>query len=271
MGATVGAAARGRAEVWWSSEDRSKATRKRAEDAGLKEAPTLAALLESCEVVISVCPPDAAEEQARSVVESGFRGLYVDANAISVESALTLSALVEQAGATFVDGGLVGPPARREGTTRFFLSGDGAERVAALFAESMLQAVCLEGGAGTASALKMAYASYTKGHAALMIAVRALARQLKVEDALLEEWERSQPGLRQRSDSAASRTAPKAWRFEGEMREIAATFEAAGLPGEFHEAAAQIYGRLRELKDATDVDADVAIDSVLDRSRESER
>ena len=116
-----------------------------------------------------------------------------------------------------------------------------------------LQAVCLDGGAGTASALKMAYASYTKGHAALMIAVRALARQLKVEDALLEEWERSQPGLAQRSGSAAARTAPKAWRFEGEMKEIAATFEAAGLPGEFHEAAAQIYGRLRELKDTSDL------------------
>ena len=35
------------------------------------------------------------------------------------------------------------------------------------------------------------------------------------------------------------------------MEEIAAAFEAAGLPGGFHEAAAVIYERLSGYKDAT--------------------
>ena len=34
------------------------------------------------------------------------------------------------------------------------------------------------------------------------------------------------------------------------MDEIAATFRAAGLPGEFHDAAAEIYARLAQFKGA---------------------
>ena len=69
-------------------------------------------------------------------------------------------------------------------------------------------------------------------------------------DALLAEWSRSQPGLAERSERSAEAVSPKAWRFAGEMREIAATFEAAGLPGGFHEAAALAYERMADLKNA---------------------
>jgi uncharacterized protein DUF1932 len=81
--------------------------------------------------------------------------------------------------------------------------------------------------------------------------VRALAAAEGVDDALLAEWHRSQPDLPKRSEAAARDNARKAWRFVGEMEEITATFEAAGLPGDFHEAAAEIYRRLAVYKDAT--------------------
>jgi hypothetical protein len=148
-----------------------------------------------------------------------------------------------------VDGGIVGPPAVRRGSTRLYLSGTGASAVAAVFADGLLDAVVVPGPPGAASALKMCYAAYTKGLSALLLDVRALAAAEGVEAPLLAEWALSQPGLAERSEAAAVATAPKAWRFVGEMHEIAATFAAAGLPDDFHRGAAEVYRRMSSLKD----------------------
>jgi len=101
----------------------------------------------------------------------------------------------------------------------------------------------ISGSATAASAVKMAYAGWTKGTAALLLSVRALAREQGVEEALLAEWALSQPGLDARSAGAARSAAAKGWRWVGEMEEIAATMSAAGLPDGFHQAAAEIFRR----------------------------
>jgi len=124
--------------------------------------------------------------------------------------------------------------------------------VANLFSESMLDARVIGAEPGSASALKIAYAAWTKCSDALILAIRALAAIEGVDKALLEEWALSQPGLERRSIQAAAVSAPKAWRFAGEMREIAATFDAAGLPSGFHDAATDIYERLAPFKNCTD-------------------
>jgi 3-hydroxyisobutyrate dehydrogenase-like beta-hydroxyacid dehydrogenase len=252
MGATVGAAARANgARVLWASSGRGLQTQKRAAAAGLTDAGTVAGLVRSSDLVLSVCPPSAAGEVARSVAASGFAGVYVDANAVSPATAREVGEIVTKAGATFVDGGIIGPPARTRGTTRLYLAGPGAARVAACFAEGPLDAIVLDGAPGAASALKMAYAAYTKGSTALLAAVRALASHEGVGEALLEEWQLSQPEAAARADAGVRASAPKAWRFVGEMEEIAATFASAGLPDGFHRAAAELYRRLAAFKDAT--------------------
>jgi hypothetical protein len=96
----------------------------------------------------------------------------------------------------------------------------------------------------------MAYAAWTKGSAALLMAVRAVASAEDVDDALLAEWKRSIPDLPARSENAVAGSARKAWRWIAEMEEIAATFAAAGLPAGFHDAAADLYERLAGYKDA---------------------
>jgi hypothetical protein len=119
--------------------------------------------------------------------------------------------------------------------------------VAALFAGSNLEAIAMRAPAGAASALKACYAAWTKGATALLAGVRALAESEGVEAALLAEWKISQPGADKRSE-AITVQARKAWRWVGEMEEIAAGFEAAGLPGGFHLAAAELYRRLEGFK-----------------------
>jgi len=250
MGSAVGAAARAAgARVVWASEARSAASRGRAEADGLEDVSTLKHLVAESRVILSVCPPAAALEVAREVAALRFAGTYVDANAVAPHTTRAVGDTLTTAGATFVDGGIIGPPPRRRGTTRLYLSGDGAGEVAALFSEGALEAIAIKGPIGAASALKIAYAAWNKGSQALIMAVRALAACEAVDDALLAEWARSMPELRQRSEQAVAANTRKAWRFVGEMDEIAATFLAAGLPDGFHQAAADVYRRLARWKD----------------------
>ena len=218
--------------VVWASASRSEATRARAEEAGLEDVGSLEAVAES-DFVLSICPPHAALDVAGQL--ESFDGVYVDANAVSPRTAARVGELVDR----FVDGGIVGSPPREAGTTRLYLSGGEAPAVAELFAGSVLDARVVS----AASAVKMAYAAWTKGSAALLLAVRDLARAEGIEETLLEEWALSIPELPERSERAARSAEKKGWRWVGEMEEIAATFEAAGLPGGFHQAAAEVFRR----------------------------
>ena len=263
MGVTIGAAAAtSGTRVIWVSQERSKATHDRADRAGLIDVKNLTAAVEASDVILSVCPPDAALDLARSVAEHGFRGLYVDANAVSRTTAEEIGNLVTTAGASFVDGGIIGSPVRQPGTTRLYLSGARAPEVAELFAASMLDARSIGPEPGAASALKIVYAAWTKCSDALVLAIRALATSAGVDQALLEEWKISQPDLARKATRAAAVAAPKAWRYVGEMEEIAAAFEAAGLTPGFHKAAADIWQRLAPFKDRTD--PPLALEAVIE-------
>lgn len=229
-------------EVIWVSDGRSEQTGARAADAGLIDAKTVGAAADRARVILSICPPHGALDQARAV--RGFSGCYVDANAISPQTASEVSAIVEAGGATYVDGGIIGPPPASPGTTRLYLSGGAAGLVQALFEGTALDArIVASGGPYGASAVKMAYAAWTKGSAALLLAARDLAEASGVSDALRAEWELSQPALEVRLSGAAQSAARKGWRWIAEMEEIAATMAAASLPTGFHQAAAEVYRR----------------------------
>lgn len=244
MGQTIAATCGGR--VLWAGEGRSPASVARAEAASLEDVGTMSTMAEQAEVIVSVCPPGAALEQAQQVAATGFGGTYVDANAIAPSTARSIAELFD----SFVDGGIVGPPAHRPGTTRMYLSGANAGDVAERWSGSALEVRTVDGGPGAASAVKMCFAGWTKGTSALLLAIRAVAAAEGVTEDLLAEWETSMPELIGRSDHTAPAVGPKAWRFAPEMEEIAATFADAGLPDGFHLAAAEVYERLAEFKDA---------------------
>lgn len=240
MGSALGAALiqDGRTAIF-ACVGRSDETIRRGREAGLLDVVTLEQLREQADVIVSVCPPHAAREVAASV--AGFRGLYVDANAVSPTTARAIAADVERGGARFVDGGIVGRPPRVAGTTRLYLSGAAAEEAAERLGSALFDARVLSAEIGDASALKMAYAAWSKGTQALVLAIRATARAHGVEEALFEEWALSVPDLPERLERAEESAEAKGWRWIGEMEEIAATFAAAGQPAGFHEAAAEVY------------------------------
>jgi 3-hydroxyisobutyrate dehydrogenase-like beta-hydroxyacid dehydrogenase len=235
MGAAIGGILVERGHVvLWRPEGRSEQTARRAAAAGLSAAENF----QDADVILSVCPPHAALEVARSLPDTA--PLVIDANAVSPDTARRLGELL---GDRYVDGGIVGPPPRRDGTTRLYLSGERAREASRLFEQTRLEPVVLGGSPVAASSLKMAYAAWTKGSAALLLAALGSAQANGVEDALRAEWSRSLPDLEARWQHAADAAAAKGWRWVGEMNEIAATFAAAGLPSGFHEAAAEMFDR----------------------------
>jgi 3-hydroxyisobutyrate dehydrogenase-like beta-hydroxyacid dehydrogenase len=258
MGAAVGQClVAGGHAVLWAAEGRSPATRERAEAAGLT-ASSMAEITARSDVILSVCPPHAALGIARQV--AGFGGVYMDANAISPATAREVAGIVGAGGAAYVDGGVIGTPPVAPGFIRLYLSGPRADEVRTLFDGTAVDARVIGASAEpAASAVKMAYASWTKGTAALLLAARALARAEGVEETLLAEWALSQPGLDGRSGRAARSAAAKGWRWVAEMEEIAGSMAAAGLPDGFHRAAAEIYRR----SPGGDADPDAVLSALL--------
>jgi 3-hydroxyisobutyrate dehydrogenase-like beta-hydroxyacid dehydrogenase len=251
MGASVGAAARGNGHnVLWASRGRSESTYARARKANLEDAGTVSELVKASDIVLSVCPPHAAGDVASEVLQLGFTGVYVDGNAISPDRTREVQRIVEKGGAHYVDGGIIGGPAwTREAGTRLYLSGPRAEEVAACFAGSPLETPVISDRIGAASAIKMGYAAYTKGTTALLTAILGMVEKEGVREDLARQW--GDTFTDQTVRRVCANTA-KAWRFEGEMHEIAATFRGAGLPGGFHQAAAEVYERLADFKDQSE-------------------
>jgi 3-hydroxyisobutyrate dehydrogenase-like beta-hydroxyacid dehydrogenase len=246
MGAAVGHCLTQRGHtVLWASQDRGEDTAARAKAAGLTDAGTPRQVASQASVILSICPPHAALDVAWSV--HGFSGLYVDANAISPDTAREVAALITGNGGRYADGGIIGMPPSAPGSTRMYLSGEDAAEVTELFAGTALDTRVVAGSVTAASAVKMAYAAWTKGTSALLLAIRALAAAEGVEDALLAEWAASQPRLADQSLRSAQSGVTKGWRWVGEMEEIAHSMSAAGLPDGFHLAAAEIYRRCPRL------------------------
>jgi 3-hydroxyisobutyrate dehydrogenase-like beta-hydroxyacid dehydrogenase len=232
-------------EVWWASEGRSEETRQRA--ARFTDAGSITRLCGECSVIVSVCPPEFAEEVAHQVAACSFHGLYLDANAISPDRTRRIGRLLAQGGATFVDGCIIGMPARTRGETWLYVSGEQAERMGGLFGGGPLEIEVLADEIGPASALKMCFAAQSKGSTALLAAVMSAAEVLGVRAALERQWSRSGPNAAHAA-AAVQQAAPKAWRFVGEMKEIAETFESAGIPSGFPLAAEEVYERLAGFK-----------------------
>jgi len=247
MGSSLGACLRANQHhVGWVSRDRTDSTRVRAEADGFSEYASLELGLREVDVVVSICPPEYAEATAESVIALNFEGVYVDANATSPMTAARVAA---QVGANYVDGSVIGPPARRANATRLYLSGEKAAFIKSLFVDTFAAPTDLGPATTAASALKMCYAAYTKGTSALLLNIRALAEANDITDALLNEWSISQPELKTRTEKIGPSVSRKAWRFAAEMQEIASTFDANGLPCGFHQGAADVYERLSEFKD----------------------
>ena len=236
-------------DVYWLSEGRSQASHEHAAKQHLIDAGSLEVMCSSCQFVISICPPEAAEQVAQQVMAHEYHGTYVDANAISPQRVIKMAEAFSQRNINFIDGGVVGPPAWKDGTTWLHLSGENVKELLELFKSGPINTNILGTEYGMASALKMCFAAYTKGKTAMLLSILALADNHGVKAELETQWDALWPDFTQKTQSEINNALPKAWRFSGEMAEIASTFAAADLPNGFHKSAEDIFQALREYKD----------------------
>jgi 3-hydroxyisobutyrate dehydrogenase-like beta-hydroxyacid dehydrogenase len=266
MGSAIAAAARATGyDVVWCLADRSPATAERARAAGLRAVPTLAELLATSDVVLAICPPAESEELAAAVAATGFTGIYVEANAISVARSERIAALVSRAGARPVDAAIIGPPPVGGRSARLYLAGSAPDlaEVATIFTAGPVEAVQLQGGYGTASALKMAFASYQKTTRVLAGVAHALAVRHGVSAELLAEAARMPQGALTDLEYVPS-VAARAWRWAPEMHEVADTLAAAGLPTELPLATAVTLHRWEADRDDWTLGVDAALARLVD-------
>jgi 3-hydroxyisobutyrate dehydrogenase-like beta-hydroxyacid dehydrogenase len=245
MGAAVGNALKPVAgAVIWAAAGRSLTTSKRAETADLIGVPDVAELARRADVVISVCPPDAARAVAVEVAPLLSRPgqVFVDANAVSPATVTGIAELI--GGERVVDGAIIGPPAWEPGRTVVWLAGAAAPAVAALFDGSPFAAKVLSGPVGSASALKACFALQSKALPTLWVQLDAAARAYGVADEIREELQRTGVDLDGKLAGVDAQARGKAWRWVGEMQEAAETFTAVGLPDGFSRAAAETYERM---------------------------
>jgi len=249
MGASIGAAALStlstNTRVIWAGDGRSDESHQRATKAGLTDCRTLDDMVQTADTILSVCPPHDAENLAQRVSDLGFDGLFVDCNAIAPEKSRRITKAFPQD--HYVDGGIVGGPAwKAESGTVLYLSGKNAGTIAGIFADSPLHTHIISDAIGAASAMKMVFAAYTKGSTALLTAILGVAEKEGVRSVLEQQWGAE---FTEQSHRRVTGNSAKAWRFTGEMREIADTFETAGLSGGFHNAAAEVFEQLAGFKD----------------------
>lgn len=255
MGAPVAAQAIAAGhEVLWVPEGRSDATRRRAEEAGATACDSLDEALERSEIVLSICPPQAAEDVATTVADHAFAGVYVDANAINPQRMQRIAEEIRP-GATVLDGAIFGPPPGGQRAARLYLAGeaDAVDTMEPLFKDTALHVRRVSGSVGSASALKMAFASYQKAARTLAGVAHALADAHGVADELTAEAQAMASNILSDPGYLPS-VAARAWRWAPEMKDIAETLRVAGLPADMAEAAVAVMSRWEGDKDRYDLE-----------------
>ncbi|MBB5754839.1 NAD(P)-dependent oxidoreductase [Prosthecomicrobium pneumaticum] len=241
-------------------EGRSAASRERAAAAGM--IPASDAEVAASDIILAVLPPSdavaAAGRLAATIARAGTKPVYVDLNAIGPETAKAIGGSVEEAGAVFVDGSIIGfppgAPDRPEPT--LFLSGAAADRAAVLAAHGLTTKV-VPGGIGAASALKMSYGGITKGQIALGASLILAAERAGAAAILRDELAASQAAVLAGYRRSIPDMLPKAARWVAEMEEIAAYIGPEHPEHAFFSAAAAFYRRIAadEEKDGPESEA----------------
>jgi 3-hydroxyisobutyrate dehydrogenase-like beta-hydroxyacid dehydrogenase len=269
MGSAVGhVLAAGGARVVATLEHRSARTARLAE--GIELLPSLDAVVEASQVVLSIVPPGEALGVAGAVAKAagrtGARPTFADLNAIAPSTMEAVTARLESAGLSAVDGSISGPPPRRAGATIVYLSGVRAAEVASLSSPG-LELRVVGDRIGMASAIKMSTGSFYKGETALLAQALRAARANGVLEPVIDDIRRNYPEAVDDAPRMLQSIAAKSGRYVAEMREIAATQRDAGLTPDLFEALATVFLQLSETEAARlapeQVDPSAALEDIL--------
>lgn len=247
---------------------RGEASRQRAKAAKMRDAGSLEAMVSEADLVLSIMPPESAEEAAAQVAaamqSTGKKPPYADCNAISPDTAHRVGKPLSDVGSLFIDAGIIGPAPGRGEPPRFYTSGPDVSPLQALHGQG-IDVRAIGDKIGRASGMKMVYAALTKGTTTLHTAVLMAAASLGLSDELYAELQASQKGAWAAMQKSVPFLPADSGRWIREMEEIADTFAAAGVTPHYHQGAAAVHRLLAKTPYAQETRA------TLDRSRTVEQ
>lgn len=224
--------------------DRSERTWALAREAQIEEVPSYQALVQEADIILSILVPAqaiaAAELVAQTLQETHADVLYVDCNAIAPQTVQAVGDVITRSGGRFADASIIGGPPHGGYSPRIYASGPDAAAFAEL-AGFGLDIIVMDDVIGHASALKMCYASLTKGSTALYAELMIAAKALGVEKTLIAEFKQSQANQFAGIERGLPRVPVKARRFVGEMEEMAKMYDSLGLTPNMLAGAAKVY------------------------------
>ena len=245
MGHGVGMALSGHGyDVITCLDGRSRRTRELAKAGGFRDVASIEDMVTEADLIMSILVPAEAVSVATVVADAlrrrGVCRPFADCNAVSPATAGQMASIINAAGGDYIDGGIIGGSPARGAVPRIYISGPNASLMDELDGKG-ISVPNLGTEIGRASGIKMCYASMTKGTSALRVAMLTTAQSLGLYDELVEELSHSQQGPLSAMESGVPGLPSNAGRWIGEMEEIAATFDAAGVTPHFHLGAAEIF------------------------------
>lgn len=235
-------------------DGRSAATRSRAAAAGMVDTD-LAGLMEA-DLFLSIVPPaDAAalaDRLAPLLAKAEQKPVYVDCNAVDVETLHGIADRLAPSGGAFLDAAIIGlPPKPGAPGPRIHVAGDAVEAMLPLRSLG-LDIRPMAGGLGAASALKMAYAGINKGLTALAALMVLSAERAGAGEALRAELAENERHLFARFERGLPDMLPKARRWVAEMGEIGAFLGDDAAGRQVFAGFATLYDRLSSEDGAED-------------------
>ena len=223
---------------------RSERTKKLAFASGIEDLKTIDNVIQASDLILSILPPESALKQAETIntkiLKYKKKVTYVDCNAVSPKTAEKINNVISSEFCNFIDAGIIGlNPVVEKGQTRLYVSGPNTDPVNILDGKGFI-IKDLGKDIGKASAMKMIYASATKGTFALHAAVLTTAHKLGLFPEYFAELKFSKPEMLMAMERMVPRIPLDAARWEGEMYEIANTFSDAGITPKFHQASADM-------------------------------
>eukprot|EP00026_Physarum_polycephalum_P012962 Phypoly_transcript_13315.p1 GENE.Phypoly_transcript_13315~~Phypoly_transcript_13315.p1 ORF type:complete len:296 (+),score=56.53 Phypoly_transcript_13315:175-1062(+) len=223
---------------------RSQRTKQLAEKAGIRVVDNDVTLVKEASIILSVLVPSKAGEIVDRIIHACKdvtpKPLFADLNAIAPDTVKEFSTRLSAHGIDLVDGGIVGGPPRNDYNPRIYVSGKRAKELEILSSHG-LDIRVLGDEIGQASGFKMSYAALSKGLIALGVQAFTAAKEMGVEEQFKKEMLESQPDVYNKVSKSIPSMCPKAYRWVGEMEEIAKTYQALGMTGKIYEGAADLF------------------------------
>ena len=233
-------------KVFTCLSKRSERTKMLSQKSGITDTDNIKNLLNEVDIILSILPPEFAITQAKfvndAIIKSNISKVitYVDCNAISPKTSIKIGRLLSPKNFNFVDGGIIGlNPIIENGKTRLYVSGKHADKLKVLDGKGIV-VKNIGHEIGKASAMKMVYASATKGTFALHAAVITASRKLNLFEEYVDELKYSKPNILEAMEKMVPKIPLDADRWKAEMREIANTYKEINITPKFHQGAEDI-------------------------------